>query len=156
MFQILVYFLCKNCNTPPSKRSPPLFPTNPPLKIKVLPSSPFGRRFTPQTTERDGWVHTMTNMLLQFQCMLVLCSTLNYWEYFLKILAKQGCWCTVTLSDALIFIFLLFNVTFYQKVSVFDPLILILVLTYFSPVSYFYTPWKRFLKFTWLKEQQTN
>ena len=60
MFQILVYFLLKNCNPPPSKESAPLFLTNlPHLKIKVVSSPPFWkfcRRFnpTPSPAERGG------------------------------------------------------------------------------------------------------
>ena len=32
-------FLCENCNPP--EKSHPLFPSNPPLKVEVLPSPPF-------------------------------------------------------------------------------------------------------------------
>ena len=39
MFQILIYFLCENCN-PPSPPPPPLEKSNPPLKVEVLPSPP--------------------------------------------------------------------------------------------------------------------
>ena len=38
-FQILVYFLCKNCNPP--RKGHPLFHTNLPLKIKVLSNPLF-------------------------------------------------------------------------------------------------------------------
>ena len=40
IFQILVYFLCKNCNPSPSKRSAPPPSHQPPLKIKVKSSIP--------------------------------------------------------------------------------------------------------------------
>ena len=44
MFQILVYFLCKNCNSPEKGHPPspsPLFPSNPTLKIEILLSLLF-------------------------------------------------------------------------------------------------------------------
>ena len=44
IFQILVYFLYKNCTcpSPPSpKKITPLLPRNPPLKIEVLSSPPL-------------------------------------------------------------------------------------------------------------------
>ena len=39
-FQILIYFLCENCNPPPEK-SHPLFPSNSPLQVEVFSSSHF-------------------------------------------------------------------------------------------------------------------
>ena len=51
MFQILVYFLCKNYNPPEKGRSHPLLLSNPPLKIEIL-SSPRG--LNPQQKEGDA------------------------------------------------------------------------------------------------------
>ena len=39
-FGFNLFFLCENCN-PPLKKVAPLFPSNPTLKVKVLPSPPF-------------------------------------------------------------------------------------------------------------------
>ena len=42
---------------PPLQKGHPLFPTNPPIKIKVLPSPPFwkfGRRFNPPPQQKGG------------------------------------------------------------------------------------------------------
>ena len=53
--------LCENCNPP--EKGHPLFPSNHPLKIEILSSSPFwkfGWRLIPPA-ER-GRVHTMLNM----------------------------------------------------------------------------------------------
>ena len=33
-------FLCENCTPPPPEKSHPLFPSNPPLKVEVLSSTP--------------------------------------------------------------------------------------------------------------------
>ena len=55
IFHILVYFLCKNCNPP--KKSHPLFPSNPPLKIEILSSPPFFENLVVGSTspaERNG------------------------------------------------------------------------------------------------------
>ena len=37
---ISIYFLCENCKPYPPEKSHPLFPSNPPLKVEVLSSSP--------------------------------------------------------------------------------------------------------------------
>ena len=42
IFQILIYSLYENCNPPPPlKKVTHLFPSNPPLKVEVLPSPHF-------------------------------------------------------------------------------------------------------------------
>ena len=74
VFQILVYFLSKNCN-PPWKKSPP----TPLLKTEVLLSPPFwnfGRTFnlSPLAERGGGGVHTMGQ--LAFFCFSFSFSTL--------------------------------------------------------------------------------
>ena len=60
IFQILVYFLCKNCRPP--EKSHPFFPSNPPLKIEIL-SSPLFKNLVRGSTplqQKGVVVHTMS------------------------------------------------------------------------------------------------
>ena len=77
IFQILVYFLSKSCNSLPQKGHP-VFPSNPPLKIEVVPSLLLFENLVGGTTpsppalaERGrgrGGVHTMPSAGVKNSC----------------------------------------------------------------------------------------
>ena len=77
IFQILVYFLSKSCNSLPQKGHP-VFPSNPPLKIEVVPSLLLFENLVGGTTpsppalaERGrgrGGVHTMPSTGVKNSC----------------------------------------------------------------------------------------
>ena len=74
MFQVLVYFLCKNSN--PQKKIAPFFPGNPPLKIEIL-SSPLFENLVedstlPPSSRKEGGGKGV-DMLVSGSQYLVMC-----------------------------------------------------------------------------------